>query len=298
MTQLSIRVEQRICNMYSLSFKLNRKTLETLYFSFIRPILEYADVLLTNLTDSLKMEKVQKRAGKIVSGAIKGTSYDVIISELGWEPLNVRRNRRQLFFSDIVHNHTPSYLCDDLPPSVQTRTDSRYQLRNNANLTNYRPRTETFRNSFSPSTLNTWNTTDEAIRLIDDHNILLSKIKHPIPKKNLHFYKFSRKVNLIMSRLRMNCSESKFHLYINHVAETPSCLCGCIETPQHYFFECPLHLTHRDILLAYFRNTEAPLSLKNILYGDIRENMTKTLITAVEKYIGETQWFSILSLCE
>ena len=298
---ICIRAEQRICNMYSLSFKLNRKTLETLYFSFIRPILEYADVLLTNLTenDSLKIEKVQKRAGKIVSGAIKGTSYDVIINELGWEPLNVRRNRRQLlFFSDIVHKHTPSYLCDDLPPSVQTRTDNRYQLRNNANLTNYRPRTETLRNSFFPFTLNTGNTTDEAIRLIDNHNILLSKIKHPIPKKKPHFYKFSRKVNIIMSRLRMNCSELKYHLYINHVSETPNCLCGCIETPQHYFLECPLYLTHRDILLAYFRNTEAPLSLKNILYGDIQENMTKTLIAAVEQYICETQRFSILSLCE
>ena len=59
---ICIRAEQRICNMYSLSFKLSKKTLETLYFSFIRPILEYADVLLTNLTenDSLKIEKVQK----------------------------------------------------------------------------------------------------------------------------------------------------------------------------------------------------------------------------------------------
>ena len=72
----------------------------------------------------------------------------------------------------------------------------------------------------------------------------------------------------------------------------------CIETPQHNFLECPLYLTHRDILLAYFRNTEAPLSLKNILYGDIQENMTKTLIAAVEQYICETQRFSILSLCE
>ena len=96
----------------------------------------------------------------------------------------------------------------------------------------------------------------------------------------------------------MNCSELKYHLYINHVEETPNCLCGCIETPQHYFFECPLYLTNRDISLAYFWNTEAPLSLKNILFGDIQENMTKTLITAVEKYICEAQRFSILSLCE
>ena len=167
-----------------------------------------------------KLRKVQKREGKIVSGAIKGTSYDVIISEQGWEPLNVRRNSGQsLFFPDIVHNHGPSYLCDDLPPSAQTRTDNRYQLRNDANLTNYRPRAEAFRDSFFPSTLNTWNTVDESIRIIDDHNILLSKIKGTIPKKNPHFHKFSRKVNIIMSRLRMNCSELKYHLYINHVAE-------------------------------------------------------------------------------
>ena len=149
--------------------------------------------------------------------------------------MNVRRNRRQLlFYSDIAHNHTPSYLCDDLPPSVQTRTDNRYQLRNNANLTNYRPNTETFRNSFFPFTLNTWNTTDEAIRIIDDHNILLSKIKHPIPKKNPHFYKFSRKVNIIMSRLRMNCSELKYHLYINHVSETPIRMSIIFNSQRHF----------------------------------------------------------------
>ena len=99
-----------------------------------------------------------------------------------------------------------------------------------------------------------------------------------------------------MSRLGMNCSELKYHLYI-HVAETPNCLCGCIETPQHYFFECPLYLTHRDILLVYFQNTEAPLTLKNIIYGDIKKNMTETLITSVEKYICETQRFSILCKC-
>ena len=53
-----------------------------------------------------------------------------------------------------------------------------------------------------------------------------------------------------------------------------------------------------ETFYLHFRNTEAPLSVKNILHGDIQENMTKTLITAVEKYIRETQRFFILSLCE
>ena len=48
--------------MYILSFKLNRKPLETSYFSFIGPILENGNVLSTNLTesDSLKIEKNKK----------------------------------------------------------------------------------------------------------------------------------------------------------------------------------------------------------------------------------------------
>ena len=33
----------------------------------------------------------------------------------------------------------------------------------------------------------------------------------------------------------MNCRELKYHQYINPVAQTPNCLCGCIEMPQHYF---------------------------------------------------------------
>ena len=36
--------------MRRLKFRLNRKSLETIYFSFIRPLLEYADVIWDNCT--------------------------------------------------------------------------------------------------------------------------------------------------------------------------------------------------------------------------------------------------------
>ena len=62
---------QRIGVMRALKFLLNRKSLERMYFSFVRPLLEYADVVWDNISDSLKhdLESVQNEAARIVTGA-------------------------------------------------------------------------------------------------------------------------------------------------------------------------------------------------------------------------------------
>ena len=150
---INARADKRLCQLEALRFKLNRKTLEILYISYIRPIVEYSDVAFDNISDgdNTRLIRMQKRAGKTVSGAIKGTAYATILSELGWESLQARRERRKLIlFADIVHGNAPSYLQQDLPPSVQLRTQNRYQLRNRSDLSQFHTRTETFRNSFFP----------------------------------------------------------------------------------------------------------------------------------------------------
>ena len=54
------------------------------YVSYIRPIIEHSDVVFDNILDSdnKRLNKNQKRAGKIIFGAIKGTAYPTIFSEL------------------------------------------------------------------------------------------------------------------------------------------------------------------------------------------------------------------------
>ena len=49
----------RINVMHKLKFQLDRKSLQTIYFSFIRPLLEYADVVWNNCTqcESNELEK-------------------------------------------------------------------------------------------------------------------------------------------------------------------------------------------------------------------------------------------------
>ncbi|MEW8545281.1 MAG: hypothetical protein AB2693_17295, partial [Candidatus Thiodiazotropha sp.] len=59
--------------MKKLKFKLDRKSLQIIYFTFIRPILGYANVVWNNCTqyEIDELEKIQNEAVRIVTGATK-----------------------------------------------------------------------------------------------------------------------------------------------------------------------------------------------------------------------------------
>ena len=79
--------------MLALKYKLDPKTLEIMYFSFIRPIVEYADFVWNNCSSTLSnnIEKIQIKAARIVSGAIVRTPYVLMLEELSWQTLSKRR---------------------------------------------------------------------------------------------------------------------------------------------------------------------------------------------------------------
>ena len=74
-----------------------------MYFSYVRSILEYADILFCNTSqENLKqIDTIQKRAGKIVSGAIRCTSSDAIYEELSWQILSDTRQYRMTIYIPI-----------------------------------------------------------------------------------------------------------------------------------------------------------------------------------------------------
>ena len=73
--------------MRRLKLRLDRTSLQTIYFSLTRPILEYADVIWMNLSQYQKdqIEKVQNEAARIVTGRSKLVSLTDINKESGWE---------------------------------------------------------------------------------------------------------------------------------------------------------------------------------------------------------------------
>ena len=107
--EISIKANKHLDILNLLSFKLSRNSLEILYFTFVRSVLEYSNELFSNATkEDLKLfDKIQKRAGKLVSGAIRGTSSIKIYTKLSWESLQSRReNKMIILYCDILYDRT------------------------------------------------------------------------------------------------------------------------------------------------------------------------------------------------
>ena len=121
----------RLNIMRKLKFKLDRKSLEIIYLTFIRPLLEYGDVIFDNCTQYEKQEldKIQNEAARIATGTTKLVSLATLYNEICWETLELRRyNHKLTLFYKMMHNITPLYLSSLVPQSVSNL--SRYNLRN------------------------------------------------------------------------------------------------------------------------------------------------------------------------
>ena len=73
----------------------------TIYQSFIRPHLDYGDILYDkpeNTTFQNKLEKVQYRACLAITGAIQGISSHRLYDELGLHSLSKRRWHKKFAF--------------------------------------------------------------------------------------------------------------------------------------------------------------------------------------------------------
>ena len=156
---------QRINIMRQLKYDLDRNSLETIYKSFIRPLLEYADVISDICTQQNKneLELIQLEAARISTGAAKLVSVDNLYIETGWETLVARRNKQKLvLFYKMFNDLTPPYLSSLVPPLVQNA--SRYNLCNSNETQTIASRTTLFYNSFLPSSIQNWNRLNPDIR--------------------------------------------------------------------------------------------------------------------------------------
>ena len=244
--------------------------------------------------DSKLLENVQLAAARIITGAIKGTSHDAIYTESCLEKLSTRRDKHRLIlFYKIVNNETPTYLSNHLPHTVSTRAER--SLRNANDISLIKANRDYYQISYFPHTIKLWNNLTNEIKTapsIESFKHLLYKNCSP---KLEYAYLGSRKVNIIMAQMRMECSKLNAHLFKHKVISDSNCSCGCSkETVFHYFFICPVYNTHRaELHNKILHIANAKFDTKTLLYGNLSlTNMqNKQIHDAVSIFITDSKRF-------
>ena len=239
---------------------LPREPLLTFYKSFVRPHLDYGDVIYDqhyNNSFHQKLESIQYNAALAITGAIRGSSREKLYQELGLESLKQRRWFRKLcYFFKITKNQSPKYLFDKIPT---TRTA--YRTRNNiGNISRFNVKHSFFKNSFFPSSVIEWNNLDKSIRSSESLALFKKSILQFIrPTPNRTFNCHNPIGIKLITRLRLGLSHLRDHKFKHNFLDclNPICCCGKdIETTVHYLLHCPIfpdersffspqHLEHR-----------------------------------------------------
>lgn len=283
----------RINIMRKLKFKLDRRSLETIYTAFIRPILEYADVVWDNCAQYEKdeLERIQHEAARIATGTTRLVSLNSLYNEIRWEPLQKRRNDHKLsLLFKMKNNLTPTYLSSLIPQNVGNI--SRYNLRNADDLQPIHSRTVLYSNSFLPSTVRDWNNLPGEVRQIDSIDTFkqfLNRERERVPK---YFYHGNRRGQILHTRLRTNCSNLNNDLYLKNINDSPLCQCGSVETTYHYFFECPMYTRQRTALFNSI-SQHHNVTLNLLLFGQasLSDETNTTIFETVQTYLLHTKRF-------
>jgi hypothetical protein len=276
-------------------WRIDRKSLESLYYSYVRPILEYCDVIYDNCTkaESEKLDAVQLAAARVVTGATRGMSHRLLYSELKWEKLEERRrvHRLKTYYKIIKDNRTPATLRNLVPEPSSSR--STYSLRNPRYLLPPPARTKSLYDSFILATTRDWNKLTEEVRNISTIEAFGYRLRDK-EKVEKYYYTGNRRGQIYHARLRLQCSKLNAHLFERNITDSPACSCGADnETPIHYLLECTNFTNERDKLFEELSNYLA-LPADALLIGSdaLSDEENKMLFENTQQYILQTKRFA------
>ena len=119
------------------------------------------------------MESLHLDAIRTIIGAVRGTSRQKLYTESGFTTLRERRFRHKIIMHHkIVQENTPTYLKEHLPPLVSSTNPYHRPRPLQRQVPNQK--TETYRQSFFPSTPTLWNNLPEKIQRTKS----VSQVKH------------------------------------------------------------------------------------------------------------------------
>ncbi len=281
-------------------YKLDRKSIEQCYITFIRPILEYGNVLFdaANKEDLDVLADIEKEALRTITGARRRSNIDAMYHEVSWPDLEQsRKDHKICILSNVIIKRFPNYLLQDLP----TFYDNTRTVRNNTFAIPDSDH-DYYDRSFVPASIQLWNNLPPDIRSIRSYKALKSKIKNISHKEIPKYYYYGRRTqNILHTKLRLGCSNLQADKFL--IGLVPNNICECNmnepETANHYLLECGMNLVSKvkmldtitDILNS--TNKQIALNIHLLLYGSkhLSYNENCSIFEAVQLFIMESKRF-------
>ena len=262
------RVNIALSPLYPIAAKIPRPILLNIFNTYIRPLFDYADIIYDGhltIDDSQRLEILQNRIGRLITGALYRTSAENIRLELGWSTLKKRRTlHRLIFFYKLMHEpgSFPTYITNIITQTREEATGK--QLRNATTRTIPHNRTLAFQRSFFPSTIREWNLLPQPMRSVTSSMASFKKAVYQqfsVDQPPYYFQLGSKHGNILHTRLRLGLSTLNADLFrVNSPkTETPSCKCGHPrEDVNHFVLQCPLYADHRYALFHSLGDLDIP----------------------------------------
>ena len=297
------KVNKTIGLLRKLQNILPRSALLTIYKSFIRPHLDYGDIIYDqpyNASFHQKLELLQYNACLAITGEIRGTSREKLYEELGLESLQIRCWFRKLScFYKLFNSEHPHYLFKLIP----SRSSS-YVTRNRHCIPFFKTRHTFLKNSFFPSTIIEWNKLYHNIRNSSSSIIFRKSIlKFIRPSANSFFDCHNPKGIKFITRLRLGLCHLREHKFKHSSQDSlnPFCSCGLdIESTKHFLLHSPTYITERRTLLSAIENSDNNLLdlcehvlIKALLFGSnsFDTNANTNFLNATIEYVLSTKRF-------
>ena len=242
LSKVETKVKKSVGIIRKLQNILPRSALLTVYKSFIRPLLDYGDIIYDkafNESFHEKLESLQYSAALAITGSIKESSTEKLYEELGLESLKSRRwYRKMSLFNKVFKNDSPRYLFNTIPNNNEQR-----QTRHSDNIPTFFARYDYFKNSFFPSAITEWNKLDCFVKTADSFHVFKKHILNFIrPLPNSIFNIHNPLGTKYLTRLRIGFSHLKEYKFRNNFQDSvdPMRSCGSVtETAKHFFPHCP-----------------------------------------------------------
>ena len=280
---------------------LPRHSLISIYKSFVRPHLDYGDVIYdqpNNHSFSEKIESIQFNSALAITGAIRGSSREKLYNELGFESLKDRRWMRRLcYFYKIFYLQSPTYLANNLPSMTISQ---RYPN----SFSNIRCRTTTFQNSFFPYSVSQWNQLNSLIRNCKSYPLFRNDLLKLIKPPGNNIYGIHDPLGIkLLCRLRLGSSHLREHKFRHNFQDTLNPMCSCTletETTAHFLLRCRNYDNLRLTLMSELNYIDSSILLLNdtdlvtlLMYGtnNYNANINEKILKLCIDYIKHSLRF-------